>query len=63
MTKEEFITKRTEIVSQMLDNPDASGIYPTTRAFAELDDLYDEMNVHSYGSSEAQYLRDKGYAS
>lgn len=56
MTKNEFITKRTEIISKMLDNPSETGIYPTTKAFAELDDLYDEMNVHCYGDSEAQKL-------
>lgn len=43
MTKNEFISKRTEIISKMLDNPDNNGIYPTTICFAELDDLYDQL--------------------
>ena len=59
MTKEEFVTARTKIISKMLDNPDGNGIFPTSVAFAELDDLYDRMNVHCYGSSEAQKIRNK----
>lgn len=59
MTKEEFVIARTGIISKMLDNP-KNGIYPTTIAFAELDDLYDQMNVHGYGKSGAQKLRDEG---
>lgn len=43
MTKERFITRRTEIISKMLDNPDENEIYPTTVCFAELDDLFDEI--------------------
>ncbi len=43
MTKEDFITKRTNIVSEMLDNPDAHGIYPTTECFEKLDKLFDEL--------------------
>ena len=43
MTKEKFITKRTKIISNMLDNPDKHGLYQTTACFAELDDLYDEI--------------------
>lgn len=35
MTKEEFVKRRTEIISKMLDNPNNLGIYPTTKAFAE----------------------------
>ena len=42
MTKEEFISARTRIISNMLDNPDEYGIYPTTKCFNELDALYDE---------------------
>lgn len=41
--KDWFISERTRIISKMLDNPDDVGIYPTTNAFAELDDLYDDM--------------------
>ena len=43
MTKDEFITKRTKIISEMLDNPNESEIYPTTKCFAELDDLFDTL--------------------
>lgn len=43
MTKNQFIDRRTKIISKMLDNPDEHGIYPTTIAFAELDDLFDEL--------------------
>lgn len=56
MTKEEFITRRTRIICEMIERPNEIGIYPTTKAFAGLDDLYDEMNVHCYGDSEAQKL-------
>lgn len=57
LTKEEFVTARTKIISKMLDNPDKNGIFPTSVAFAELDDLYDQMNVHAYGPSGAQKIR------
>lgn len=43
VTKEEFITERTRIISEMLDNPDKHGIYPTTKCFKELDVLYDRI--------------------
>lgn len=43
VSKEDFITKRTQIISDMLDNPDSCGIYPTTKCFEELDKLYDEI--------------------
>jgi len=62
MTKKEFIKKRTEIISKMLDNPNELGIYPTSIAFAELDDLYDRLIVDDtkhQGRSEAQLIRDK----
>jgi hypothetical protein len=58
MTKEEFITKRTKIISKMLDNPDEYGIYPTSDCFAELDDLYDELCPGS-DKSWCQINRDK----
>ena len=44
MDKAEFVNRRTEIISQLLDNVDEFGICPTTRCFARLDDLFDEMN-------------------
>ena len=41
MTKQEFIKERTEIISQMLDNPDENGNYPTAKCYEQLDALYD----------------------
>ena len=58
MTKEEFIDRRTKIISKMLDNPDECGIYPTTVCFAELDDLFDELMKYDRGPSWAQIERD-----
>ena len=43
MNRKEFQIKRTKIISNMLENPDAYGIYPTTECFNELDKLYDEV--------------------
>lgn len=43
MDKEEWIIKRTRIISDMLDNPDEHGIYPTTRCFERLDALFDKL--------------------
>jgi len=43
MNKEEFITERTRIISEMLDNPDECGIYPTTKCFAQLDALFNKQ--------------------
>jgi len=60
MTKEEFIDRRTKIVSKMLDNPDSYGIYPTGVAFAEFDDLFDEIASYDKGPSWAQIHRDSG---
>ena len=63
MTKEEFVKRRTEIISKMLDNPNNLGIYPTTKAFAELDDLFDQL-IYDFKpaillpKSKAQTLRD-----
>lgn len=47
MNKEEFITERTRIISEMLDNPDEYGIYPTTKCFNDLDDLFDKISVET----------------
>jgi len=44
MTKEEFITERTNIISEMLDNPDEYGIYPTSKCFEKLDNLFDRID-------------------
>lgn len=54
MTKNEFIAARTAIISRMLDNTSASGIHPTTRCYAELDDLFDELTGSKEGPSWAQ---------
>jgi len=43
MTKEEFITERTNIISEMLDNPDEYCIYPTSKCFEKLDNLFDRI--------------------
>ena len=43
MTKDEFITERTRIISEMLDNPDNIGIYPTTNCFEQLDKVFDTI--------------------
>ena len=32
-----FQKERTDAISEMFDNPDAHGIYPTTKFFARLD--------------------------
>ena len=40
MTYEEFVTERTRIISEMLDNPDEYGICPTTKCYEELDKLF-----------------------
>ena len=46
MTKEEFIKERTRIISEMLDNPDDYGIYPTTKCFEQLDELFDKITAN-----------------
>lgn len=51
ITKEEFISERTRIISEMLDNPDELGIYPTTKCFEELDALFDKI-IRSGGSND-----------
>lgn len=58
MTKEQFIDERTKIISKMLDNPNKFGIYPTTIAFAEFDDLFDKLMAYDRGPSWAQIERD-----
>lgn len=55
MTKIEFIDARTKIISEMLDNPDEAGIYPTSKCFAALDDLFDQLHpAGNTGPSWAQ---------
>lgn len=43
----EFQTERTRIISEMLDNPDEHGIYPTTKCFEELDKLFENLQLPS----------------
>lgn len=43
MEKIEFQAERTRIISNMLDNPDKHGIYPTSKCYEELDALYDKI--------------------
>lgn len=43
MTKKEFITERTRIISEMLDDPNEVGIHNTGKCFARLDQLYDKL--------------------
>ena len=53
MNKQEFITERTNIISRMLDNPDEYGIYPTTKCFNELDELYERIQSEAIAEYEA----------
>ena len=55
MNKQEFITKRTKIISAMLDNPDKNGIYPTTECFNALDALFDSLLARSEAIKEASF--------
>jgi hypothetical protein len=52
MNKEKFITERTRIISEMLDNPDGYGIYPTTKCFNALDKLFDKIKKQSVAKTE-----------
>ncbi len=47
MKKDEFITERTKIISEMLDNPDKYGIYPTGRCFEKLDSLFNIITTEN----------------
>ena len=50
MTKEEFINEKTRIISEMLDNPDEMGIYPTSECYNSLDELYDKIQRSHKGN-------------
>ena len=39
----------------MLDNPDKSGIYPTTRCFEQFDTLYDTVATDAIRSTQDYY--------
>ena len=62
MKKEEFINERTRIISEMLDNPDTYGIYPTTKCFNELDDLFDKITSDNsdYAKCDHDYVEING---
>jgi len=55
MTKEDFQTKRTEIISRMLDDPGENDIYPTGKCYEELDDLFDEIIESNILLSQSKY--------
>ena len=38
MEKKDWVSKRTKILSRMLDNPDKDGIYQTSRFYKEIDE-------------------------
>jgi len=44
MNYEEFRTERTRLISEMFDNVDEYGIYPTTVFFEGLDKIFLEQN-------------------
>ncbi len=55
MNKETFITERTRIISEMLDNPDKYDIYPTTKCFGALDDLFDRITKERLPAADALF--------
>lgn len=44
---DKFQKERTEAISEMFDNPDKYGIYPTTKLFARLDNCIREIIASS----------------
>ena len=50
MTKEQFQKERTRIISEMLDNPDEYGIYPTSKCYQALDELFEKLTSTNTGS-------------
>ena len=52
MEQAEFKTERTRIISEMLDNPDGHGIYPTTKCFEELDNLFEQIRSEEQAKTE-----------
>ena len=62
MTREEFQTERTRIISEMLDNPDEYGIYPTTKCFEQLDALFDSLSLPPAEGAEEIEAELRGYA-
>lgn len=43
-----------EIISEMLDNPDEFGIYPTTKCFQDLEDLLQKVRFQAVGYAWAE---------
>jgi len=43
-----------EIISEMLDNPDEFGIYPTTKCFQDLEDLLRKVRFEAVGWTWAE---------
>ena len=48
------------IISELLDNPDETGIYPTTKCFEQLDSIYDKITSELAKGIKAKALRKKG---
>lgn len=48
MELHEFQKIRTNIISDLLDNPDKNGIYPTTAIYEKLDNLYRQVQQEAY---------------
>ena len=55
MNKETFITERTRIISEMLDNPNKYDIYPTTKCCGALDDLFDRITKERLLGADALF--------
>ena len=51
-----------DIISNMLDNPDKSGIYPTSTAYARLEHYIEQVRIKALGwmHSDACGLLDQG---
>lgn len=61
VTKKEFETIRTNIISLMLDNPDKNGIYPTTKCFAEFDEVFDKITGNKKQSWAQQNVNEQKF--
>lgn len=57
MTREEFQTERTRIISEMLDNPDEHGIYPTSKCHEELDLLYYKITAELLSRRDELFIQ------
>lgn len=67
MKKEEFIKERTRIISEMIENPNEIGIFPTGNCFQELDKLYRKIMFAERGKkidlliNYSEYLENNGF--